>query len=169
MGPTSQLLGFTALTLFSFSFASSLPPHTVNCEVVTTGLSPSCWNELNMNSWMRNWLASTSSNATGTGTAQCQPQELWSTCFLRLSLGFTGRNCSTIDTNGENSTCVMPTLGDPPHDPRMFYGVWNIYGKSPSFNQSITQINQPPQPTNPFQLSPREKKINQPTNPPTHQ
>ena len=84
-----------------------------------------------MDAWMRNWTVSASPNATDGAAARCREHELWSTCFLRLGLGVTGRDCSMIDTGGENSTCPMPELGGPPRSPQMFYGVWNLYGTSP--------------------------------------
>ena len=128
MRPFRQVVGLTAVNLFSHSFASSLQPDTVDCETVTTGLSSSCWDQLNVNTWMQNWMVTTSPNATNGAAAQCKDNELWSTCFLRLGLEVTGRDCFKIGTNGGNSTCPMPRLGYPPHDPHMFYGVWNIYG-----------------------------------------
>ena len=56
----------------------------------------------------------------------CEPNEPWSTCFLRLGLGKTGQDCSKLG----GQTCVAPKAGQPPHTPQIFYGVWSIYGES---------------------------------------
>ena len=141
MLPASQPVGIAALALVALGFAVPIiiQPDTVDCEAVTTGLSPPCWGELDMDAWMRNWTVSASPNATdgaaAAAAARCREDEVWSTCFLRLGQGVTGRDCSMIDTGGENSTCPMPELGvGPPYSPQMFYGVWNLYGNL-SFNR----------------------------------
>lgn len=140
MQPHCQLVALVALILLPAIFASPRQPNSVvECDILTTGLSPSCWDALNMNAWFREWLASTSPNATSGAAVRCRDQESWSVCFLRLSLGVTGRDCSTINTSGKNSTCPMPKLGDPPHSPQLFYGVWNIYGPPPPPPRSPTQ------------------------------
>lgn len=147
----AQLLALASIAFITGSSASPLQSHAtaVNCKDVTTGLDPSCWAKLNMTSWLDQWVTNAGvvpmahieslrsrsaqpSSSVSTTTAQCQANELWSTCFLRFGLGHTGQDCSTIQLGGPNDTCTAPVAGKPPHTAEIFYGVWNLYGKSPS-------------------------------------
>ena len=94
----------------------SSTPNCTNLGSITGATYPSCWNSLGMFEWMMKW---------NTSTTTCKPQEIWSSCFLRLAYGSAGYDCSTLGS----LNCTVPRLGGPVTDPHIFYGAYNIYGR----------------------------------------
>ena len=94
----------------------SSTPNCTDLGGITGATYPSCWNSLGMFEWMMEWNSSTTT---------CKPQEIWSSCFLRLAYGSAGYDCSTLGS----LNCTAPRLGGPVTDPRIFYGAYNIYGR----------------------------------------
>lgn len=92
----------------------SSSPNCTDLSGITGATYPSCWNSLGMFEWMMKWNSSTTA---------CKPEEIWSSCFLRLAYGSDGYDCSTLGS----LNCTAPRLGGPVTDPRIFYGAYNIY------------------------------------------
>ena len=124
-GPVAPLYGSsrnnppTVPATTAHNSSDAHPPSTPNCTDVggiTGATYPSCWNNLGMFEWMMKWNSSTTT---------CKPQEIWSSCFLRLAYGSAGYDCSTLGS----LNCTAPRLGGPVTDPRIFYGAYNIYGR----------------------------------------
>ena len=97
----------------------------------------SCWNTLNMTSWLQNWNATTSRcNNSGDGSNCCgpsnNPNEPWSTCFLRLALSNSDYDCSQINLKSCSlEGFVLASKWNASDDmPRYRYAVRNIYGES---------------------------------------
>ncbi|KAM0794009.1 hypothetical protein BDR22DRAFT_49925 [Usnea florida] len=93
---------------------TSATPNCTDLSGTTGATYPSCWNSLGMFEWMMNWNSSTTT---------CKPQEIWSSCFLRLAYGSAGYDCSTLGS----LNCTAPRFGGPVTDPHIFYGAYNIY------------------------------------------
>ena len=73
---------------------------TSNCTNPDAELSPGCWDELDISDYLATWNRTTPScEATrGDGSACCISPEPWTTCFLRLSFGSTGADCTQLNT-----------------------------------------------------------------------
>ena len=93
---------------------------TYNCTDLSAEPSTVCWDELDIAGYLAGWNKTTPiCQETGDleehdGSSCCIPSEPWTTCFLRLSYGTAGADCSVIDSQ----TCTL-------------------YGLSPSLGQSI--------------------------------
>ena len=94
--------------------SNGLASNLVNCSDVTSGRSNTCWAQLNLTGYVKDW---TNSNV-------CYPGEGFSTCFLRKN-GFPGLDCSGISV----SSCVAPQSDAVNSDAKKFYVAYNIYGK----------------------------------------
>ena len=87
----------------------------VDCHDLTTGRSNKCWKELDLSSWVENWLE----------THWCHNQEGFSECFLRQN-GFPALDCSAVKLD----SCSPPQSDSVNSRPEQFYVAYNIYGKS---------------------------------------
>ena len=89
----------------------------INCKDPSTGLDSSCWNNLQLTSWLKNW------NQTTT----CNKGEIWTNCFIRLANKNPGTDCSVIGGNGcgppSNNLPVSPSI-----EPQVYYVLYNIFG-----------------------------------------
>lgn len=92
----------------------SITREEVNCSDLSTGRDNKCWNELQLTTWVENWIVGHT----------CYPGEGFSSCFLR-QVGYPELDCTGIKL----ATCTPPpTKGD--GDTRVFYVAYNIYGIS---------------------------------------
>ena len=115
------------------------PKHTragnfvVNCTDAEAIFDSSCWDTLHVPEYILNWNRTTpicAADKDGTdqdGSTCCEPDEPWSTCFLRLAHGIAGADCSSVIAQ----TCSWdPTLSpDLPSSvvPQVRYVMRNIY------------------------------------------
>ena len=101
---------------------------TYNCTDLQADQSIRCWTELGLSDYVVGWNQTTPTcRATGNddGANCCVSDEPWTTCFLRLSYGTAGTDCSIIDPQA----CVLDSLSpnlDPSIAPKVAYVVWNI-------------------------------------------
>ena len=97
---------FTASALLSFAAAAPFPDSVYSgslearqapsCDIGTHPndlYDSSCWNALDIMSYLTNWKATTT----------CGPSEPWSTCFLRLATQQNSYDCTQIST----TTCPL--------------------------------------------------------------
>ncbi len=98
----------------------------LNCEdTIDYGLNATCWDGLNMTSYMNSW------NVTNEASKTCMTNELWANCFMRVA-GLTvpqGLGCAQIGPN----TCPQPTANDLlMNDAPTAYGIYSIWCKCSS-------------------------------------
>lgn len=110
--PPSQLIVVVSACL---SLALASPLHaashsdkintrqTTDCTDLRAGSTPECWDQLDIAGYLNDgttgWKATTPTCASSTDTKSCCISgEPWSTCFLRLSKGTPGQDCTTINT-----------------------------------------------------------------------
>ena len=126
MIPTSLFLGWLPMTLLSISTISLAhristqfdTRQQVNCNDPSTGLDSTCWDTLQLTSWLQNW------NKT---TTTCNKGEVWTNCFIRLANKNPGTDCSVIGGNGcgppSNNLPVAQSI-----EPEVYYILYNIFG-----------------------------------------
>ena len=90
----------------------SLSREQVNCSDLSTGRDNKCWNELNLTSWVENWIIYN----------PCYENEGFSSCFLR-KVGYPQLDCTGVKL----ATCTPPPVISS-NDTRIFYVAYNIYG-----------------------------------------
>lgn len=103
---------------------------TIDC--VDGIYNTSCWETLNLTSWLTNWYQTVPNCTTG-DTRECRaPDEAWTTTFLRIALNITG---------GPDCTVLTACLGDAPSSNQIIglnateaakyrYVAYNIYSQS---------------------------------------
>ncbi len=84
----------------------------VNCSDLSTGRDNKCWDELQLNYWVANWIWENT----------CYENEGFSSCFLRQA-GYPELDCTGIKL----STCTPPPV-IPGQDTRVFYVAYSLYG-----------------------------------------
>lgn len=115
---------FLLSLLASVTFAQTT---TLDCSPSSTaGLQPDCWAQLNVSTYINDWLAAngTAADCENLGFAQC---------FLQYN-GYGGRTCNLLS----RGTCdSFETTGAEAAyaSPQQFYALWNIYGIYQFFNQ----------------------------------
>ena len=103
---------------------------TYNCTDLRAEPSTVCWDELDMAGYLAGWnkstpICQTTGGAENDGSGCCAPNEPWTTCFLRLSYGAAGTDCSTINSQ----SCILNQLSpdlDKSIAPKVGYVVRNI-------------------------------------------
>lgn len=90
----------------------SITREEVNCSDLSTGRDNKCWNELQLTTWVENWIVGHT----------CYQDEGFSSCFLR-QVGYPELDCTGIKL----ATCTPPASKDG-GDTRIFYVAYNIYG-----------------------------------------
>ena len=104
---------------------------TYNCTDLRAEPSPVCWDELDIAGYLAGWNKTTPicqevGDATeNDGSGCCAPNEPWTTCFLRLSYGAAGTDCSTMNVQSCTLNPLSPTL-DKSIAPKVAYVVRNI-------------------------------------------
>lgn len=92
--------------------------------------NPSCWDTLDMTTWMSNWNTSTTI-CTATQSVltpcQCQIDEPWATCFMRLTYE-RNRTASYVCTDlTMPQDCMEPVPGIiVPGPAAIFYGAYSV-------------------------------------------
>ncbi|MCJ1459986.1 hypothetical protein MMC28_010365, partial [Mycoblastus sanguinarius] len=118
------------------SITALIFPHTTTqyarekvaaCLNTTIPPDPTCWDALDMATWMSSW---------NTSTAACTAADRnWGTCFMRLTFQGTetetsgAYNCTTINaTDMGGAACTMPMPGAIVQGPaEIFYGAYSIW------------------------------------------
>lgn len=86
----------------------------VDCLNLTTGRDNKCWEELQLTTWVHNWIE----------RHTCYESEGFSSCFLR-QVGWPELDCTGIKI----PACTPPPV-KPNQDPYVWYVAYNIYGMS---------------------------------------
>ena len=112
--------------------ARQAPYCSIGTQVGNTPYDSSCWDALNIMSYLTSWKSNTPTCTQAQGSAGqtldcCVASEPWSTCFLRLAT----RQANAYDCTKLNSaTCSYPVTLDPALDPtiasQVNYVVLNI-------------------------------------------
>ncbi len=107
MKPTylSLIAILVALTLVASSPITGVPlqrRQSVNCTDPNAITSGSCWDTLQLAEFLTNWndkrpICETTGGTLEDGAHCCAPNEVWSTCFIRLAIGNHGYNCININ------------------------------------------------------------------------
>lgn len=116
---------------------AELVSRDVDCKGgMGTPYDSSCWNTLDITKFLTQWnQTAPKCSSHDDGTNCCgpsnNPDETWSNCFLRMSLGTAGHDCSVINTKN----CLLEDfkisdLVNSSQIPQVRYVVRNIYGKS---------------------------------------
>ena len=120
----------TMTPILDFSLESR---QAINCTDVAAPFNEACWGTLKVGDWLNNpttgWNKTTPI-CTGSqdGAACCEPNEIWTTCFLRLAYGTSGRDCSEINPQYCSFSPDLSVHLDPKIVPQVRYVVENIYG-----------------------------------------
>ncbi|KAL8950518.1 MAG: hypothetical protein Q9222_003457 [Ikaeria aurantiellina] len=102
----------------------SITRDEVNCSDLSTGRDNKCWEELQLTTWVSNWIVSNT----------CYQDEGFSSCFLR-KVGYPELDCTGIKL----STCTPPSADDG-MDTRVFYVAYNIYAINQFFGSWYTAV-----------------------------
>lgn len=126
---------FTFTSLLSSYSTSAYPvtqppllPRQTDCTVLNQGFDPSCWSVLGLSKYLDNWNKTTPVCTANNGNGCCNPDELWSNCFIRLATnGLRTDDCSII-----NKACASePTYAEEQVTsviaPEVYYIVHSIY------------------------------------------
>ncbi|KAL9030602.1 MAG: hypothetical protein Q9196_001308 [Gyalolechia fulgens] len=95
----------------------SITREEVNCSDLSTGRDNKCWQELQLTTWVENWIAANT----------CYQDESFASCFLR-KVGYPELDCTGIKL----ATCTPPPL-KPDMDSRVFYVAYNFYAVNQYF------------------------------------
>ena len=101
--------------------ARQAPNCNIGTQIGIAMYDSSCWDALNIMSYLTSWKSSTPTCTQAQGSAWqildcCMASEPWSTCFLRLAT----RQSNIYDCTGVNlETCSFPELLDPALDPNI--------------------------------------------------
>lgn len=107
--------------------------------------NPSCWDTLDMTTWMSNWNTSTTI-CTATQSVltpcQCRIDEPWATCFMRLTYE-RNRTASYVCTDlTMPQDCTEPVPGiTVPGPAAIFYGaysIWSLFNYLTTWHTSLT-------------------------------
>ena len=119
------ILAVLTLVASSPTIRSSLQRRQgVNCTDPDAIASGSCWDTLHLADYLTDWnknrpICKTTDGTLEDGAHCCAPNEVWSTCFIRLKLGNHGYNCINInqgtcpnfDVDGNTAPEVRYILG----------------------------------------------------------
>ena len=119
--------------LKAIAACQNLTSSTANDGTTTTTTlfpNPSCWDTLDMTSWMSNWNTSTTI-CTATQSVltpcQCRIDEPWATCFMRLTYerNRTASYVCTDLTAQQDCTKPVPSIVVP-GPVEIFYGAYSV-------------------------------------------
>ncbi|KAL9136691.1 MAG: hypothetical protein Q9175_002090, partial [Cornicularia normoerica] len=125
----------------------------IDCTDPNAITSGSCWEELHLAEYLTKWNQNRPICTTIDGTLQdgancCAPNEIWSTCFIRLSIGNHGYNCVNINEGtcpnfqvGASTAPEVRYLLGTMYSINNFFSNWN--GALPYATLSGLLINQP--------------------------
>ena len=96
----------------------------------------SCWGSLGLSDWLKNWNATAPKCAGADDGSSCcgpsnNPNEPWTTCFLRLALGNADYDCSQINAKSCSlEGFTLSSKANSSDQAELRYVVRNIYGKA---------------------------------------
>ena len=133
---TRLLLTASALLTLTIAFPqrTSLTPTTTpsppNCEISASEASYSspCWNELNVANYLTAWSKGTPTCNPNdpVNYACCYESEFWSSCFLRISSGVGGSDCTKLGSPSCNYGTQIGPNAPKVVAPQMSYVLRNI-------------------------------------------
>lgn len=102
----------------------------VNCTDPNAITSGTCWDGLHLAQYLVKWndnrpICNTIDGTLEDGSNCCAPNEIWSTCFIRLSIGNHGYNCININ----EGTCPNFEV-DASTSPEVRYVLGTMYSES---------------------------------------
>ena len=113
----------------------------VNCQSEKSVFDYSCWDKLNISSYITKWAATTpicttdESDSRMDGSGCCTPGEPWAKCFLRVARGKNDQDCSVISESKCGSDIELnPTLNSSIR-PQMMYVQKNLHEINTFFDQ----------------------------------
>ena len=128
--------------------ASENPPpkRAVNCLAPNAPYDESCWSTLDLTNWLNNWNKTVPKcHGSDDGSKCCgpsnQPNEPWTTCFLRLSLGDADYDCTELNQKAcslEGFKLDSSVNGSSVAQTR--YIIRNIYGKYHNVSPAIHSL-----------------------------
>ncbi|KAL8992863.1 MAG: hypothetical protein Q9188_007479 [Gyalolechia gomerana] len=95
----------------------SITREEVNCSDLSTGRDNKCWQELQLTTWVDNWIAANT----------CYQDESFASCFLRKE-GYPELDCTGIKL----ATCTPPPVKSG-MDSKVFYVAYNFYAVNQYF------------------------------------
>ena len=103
---------------------------TVNCTDLKASFDSSCWTALGLSDYLEypetGWMFTTPKCSEGQSADNCcEPDQPWSTCYLRLAHGYPGQDCSEI--NPQACTWDSTLAVDPRIAAEVRYVTRNIY------------------------------------------
>ena len=97
-----------------------------DCNNTSSDASTTCWDELDIPSYILGWNLTTPTCTGSHGENDCcQPEEPWSKCFLRLAYGQQGYDCTRLLSQSCTLNQLSPSL-DPSIASKVRYVVQNI-------------------------------------------
>ncbi|KAL8895255.1 MAG: hypothetical protein Q9207_008243 [Kuettlingeria erythrocarpa] len=96
----------------------------VNCSDLSTGRDNKCWEELQLTTWVQNWIVGNT----------CYENEPFASCFLR-KVGYPELDCTGI----KQATCTPPPIKEG-MDSRVFYVAYNFYAINQYFGSWYTAV-----------------------------
>ncbi|KAL8927078.1 MAG: hypothetical protein Q9208_002624 [Pyrenodesmia sp. 3 TL-2023] len=96
----------------------------VNCSDLSTGRHNKCWEELQLTTWVQNWIAGNT----------CHENEPFASCFLR-KVGYPELDCTGIKL----ATCTPPPIKEG-MDSRVFYVAYNFYAVNQYFGSWYSAV-----------------------------
>ena len=125
------------VTLCVHATAQPLSNRQVSCSGdPSIPYDPSCYGQLGINAWLQSWNKTVPRCTSASSGARCcgpsgNPNEPWSTCFLRLALGNADYDCSQINVKSCSLEGFQLAQGTNA-TAQMRYIVRNLYCKSTS-------------------------------------
>ena len=124
-------------SLFTLPFVATSPipetaletRHTINCTDLKADFDSSCWFTLELSDYLKypgtGWIYTTPICTEDQSKNCCEPDQPWSTCYLRLAHGYAGKDCSEM--NPQACTWDSTLAVDPKIAAQVRYVTRSIY------------------------------------------
>ena len=94
----------------------------------------SCFDQLKVSDWLKTWEKNTPRCGPNDDTSKCcgtpkNPDEWWSTCFLRLHTTKASYNCQNVAASTCGLDSAVISNFDDDSRPKIRYLVWTIYSE----------------------------------------
>ena len=132
---TLFLLAMLAAAEHSFALPSlgRRQQEGVACTDLSAPIDPSCYEALDISTWLINWNKTTPQCQGNTDVNCCVRTEPWSNCFLRLAQGKSGPVCNYLSNTVDADTKCDPSQWKPVVDPsiagQVRYVGFNLFSK----------------------------------------
>lgn len=133
----SSLLSLTIALPQHTSLTPTQPPQTPNCGIASSedSYSSPCWNQLDIADYLTAWSKKTPTCVprNPVNFACCQASEPWSLCFLRISTGVGGYDCTKLGSPSCNYVVEIGRNTPSSVAPQMSYVLRNILAVNAMF------------------------------------